>query len=637
MGGNLVQIGIHTAEILVSSNDITLNIDRAGRYLFEKLQCYTDRIRIYISDDNGENLLEAVICTEKGIQQGKDMWPYYQLPSTLTKEGHLTWIFDNMAAYLMMPLRHKNKLIGLIELRAGNGVESDVIQEFVHLADAVSLGLNHAQLLQKSFMEKQYFDATLKIINSLQTISNVDELLSSFVTLSAEYLKFDRVSVFIYDSQGKNIINHRCANINGKVGFLKEIPEVPQLDKFPEPLKYIAGYWVPLRTSTGLIGAALFDNIYSLYRIPQRLVEILVPLCNQFALVYENIRMFTATRHNAQHDGLTGIYNRAFFEEELKRLDTFRQLPLSIVMGDLNGLKIVNDVFGHIEGDNILRAAADNITKACRSEDIIARWGGDEFIILLPKTPEKAVDEVCNRIRSLFSEYSDAKVQLSISLGHATKTNEDEDIQNIIKYAEDRMYRHKLMESRSFRSSFISSLKETLFEKCQETTEHIERMEKLSVVIGTAMGLPDNELDDLKLLAMVHDVGKVAISNSILNKPGKLTKEEWEEMKLHSEIGYRIAQSSSELSQIADYILCHHEKWDGSGYPIGKVGTEIPELARIISIIDAYDVMTHVRSYKTAMSSKDAMDELLRCSGTQFDPAIVDIFIKLFSIYNEIA
>jgi HD-GYP domain-containing protein (c-di-GMP phosphodiesterase class II) len=161
-------------------------------------------------------------------------------------------------------------------------------------------------------------------------------------------------------------------------------------------------------------------------------------------------------------------------------------------------------------------------------------------------------------------------------------------------------------------------------------------MGKLSVVIGTAMGLPDTELDDLKLLAMVHDVGKVAINSSILNKPDKLSKEEWEEMKLHSEIGYRIALASPELSQIADYILCHHEKWDGSGYPMGKKGIQIPKLSRIISVIDAYDVMTHVRSYKTAMSSRAALEELSRCSGTQFDPDIVDIFVKLLRNYNEI-
>lgn len=632
---SFILTGVQAAEMLISSDDIDLNFERAGKFLFEKLKPYIERLSIYIRDESGLNFFEKIVCTSRSMEYGSDTIPFYQLPMAVTQKGQASRTRDDSAACLLVPLRYNGILNGLLELRVGHKIGNDFVKAITSMTDAISLGLNHILLLTGTIKEKTYFEAVLKITNHLQTIDNMDELLSDFVTMSVRHLKFDRVSVFISGSEAGGAACHRFADSRGEAVQLKKTPRIPELKSGPEPLKNFTGYWIPLRTNMGSVGAALFDNIFSGYPVPRTLVEILPTLCSQFASIYENMRLFTDIQHNARHDKLTGLYNRAFFEEELQRLDTARQLPLSVVIGDLNGLKITNDVFGHTEGDNILKSAAKNLMKVCRAEDITARWGGDEFIILLPQTPEKAADEICTRIRSICRDSSDTKVQISISLGHATKALPDEDMREALKKAEDRMYRHKLLESRSFRSTFVSSLKETLFEKCQETSEHIERMEQFSVIIGTAMGLSDNELDELKLLAMLHDVGKVAINGSILDKKGKLNHREWEEMRMHSEIGYRIAQASSELSQIADYILCHHERWDGSGYPLGKRGLEIPKLSRIISVIDAYDVMTHARSYKTAMSHKDAVEELERCSGKQFDPGIVDIFIKLFNVYRQ--
>jgi HD-GYP domain-containing protein (c-di-GMP phosphodiesterase class II) len=218
---------------------------------------------------------------------------------------------------------------------------------------------------------------------------------------------------------------------------------------------------------------------------------------------------------------------------------------------------------------------------------------------------------------------------LSIALGTATKEQSQQDIERVLKEAEDRMYRHKLLESRSIRSSIISSLEKTLFEKSFETEEHAHRLLNASMKIGREMGLTDSELDDLGLLAVLHDLGKIAISDKILIKPGRLTPEEWHEMKKHPETGYRIAESSPELSHVSEYVLSHHERWDGTGYPQGLKGSEIPKLSRIISIVDAFDAMTHPRPYKKAVSVSESLAEIERCSGTQFDPEIVDIFINL--------
>lgn len=331
------------------------------------------------------------------------------------------------------------------------------------------------------------------------------------------------------------------------------------------------------------------------------------------------------------HDKLTGLYNRAFFEKELQRLDSGKELPVTILVGDVNGHKITNDIFGHTEGDRLLKAIGDILRKSCREGDIIARWGGDEFAVILPNTDYKTALEICNRIKANCKDYKTATMQPNIALGLDTKEEAAQSLLTVIKKAEDRMYRNKLFESKSKQGGTVASLQRALLEKSYETEEHALRLINLSQKIGDALGLHENEMNDLKLLASLHDIGKVAISDTILLKPGKLTKDEWEEMKRHSEIGFRIAQSAPELSHISEYILCHHERWDGAGYPQGRSGDAIPLLSRIISIADSYDVMTHIRSYKDKISKEEALAEIRLRAGTQFDPVLADLFIRLMS------
>ncbi len=333
-------------------------------------------------------------------------------------------------------------------------------------------------------------------------------------------------------------------------------------------------------------------------------------------------------RYLGYHDKLTGVYNRAFLSESLERLDTKRQLPISIIMGDVNGLKLVNNGFGHKKGDELIKQVAEIIKSCCRQEDIIARWGGDEFVVLLPQTVGKDAEKIIERIKEKCNNVEDDFVQPSIAMGYSTKTNPEEEIREVLAKAEEGVYKHKLVEGKSIRSSIISSLEETLLEKDYETREHTTRVKNLVVKMGKALALPRNKIDDLILLASLHDIGKIAVPDSILLKKGKLNKEEWAKMKKHSEIGYRIAQSCPELISISEGILHHHEWWDGTGYPYGLKAEDIPLISRIISIVDAYDVMLHERCYKKAISKKEAIVELKRCAGTQFDPELVKIFIR---------
>lgn len=329
------------------------------------------------------------------------------------------------------------------------------------------------------------------------------------------------------------------------------------------------------------------------------------------------------------HDGLTKLYNRAYFEEELKRLDTPRQLPLSFIIGDLNSLKLVNDSYGHRFGDAMIVRAAKIIKKYCRDEDVIARWGGDEFVILLPHTDKETAESIIERIRKACETYTYKKIPLSIALGNASKVSQYESMNSVIKEAEETMYRRKLLERKNISGSIILSLEATLSEKSFETKEHTERLKKLAIKFGKKLNLSEKQIGELSLLATLHDIGKVAIPESILAKEGQLNKKEWELIKRHPEIGANIAKSSPQISHIADAILSAHENWDGSGYPKGLKGEDIPVISRIVHILDTFDVMRNGRPYKKVVRKSNAIIELMACSGIQFDPLLVEEFISM--------
>jgi len=336
----------------------------------------------------------------------------------------------------------------------------------------------------------------------------------------------------------------------------------------------------------------------------------------------------------SRYDVLTNLYNRRWVEEEKKRVDQESQLPLSVIIGDINGLKLINDALGHAEGDRLIVETAKIIRSCFRESYILARTGGDEFSILLPKTDSNTAYALLKKVQAACEAYNKRNAPnetcyINISLGYATKKTMEENLNSVVKTAEDYMYKRKLLEQKSLRSAIISSIKTTMFEKSQETEEHAERLTVLSKAVGKKLNLSPIELDELELLATLHDIGKVGIDDQILKKNGKLTNDEWVQMRRHPEIGYRIAMASPELMSVAEYILCHHEWWNGKGYPQGLKGEEIPLLSRIIAVVDAYDAMTQDRPYKKAMSKEAAAAEIAKGAGTQFDPKIAKILLEM--------
>jgi len=328
------------------------------------------------------------------------------------------------------------------------------------------------------------------------------------------------------------------------------------------------------------------------------------------------------------HDQLTGLYNRRFYEEELLRLDTKRNLPLTIAIGDINGLKLINDSFGHLMGDELLKRAAWVIKEACRDDDIVARVGGDEFVIILPKTETLEAEKIAIRISKLAKEKKLGVIEPSISFGYETKTSMEQKIEDIFKSAEDHMYRNKLYESTSIKSKTIDIIMSALYEKNPRESLHSRRVSEVCGFIAQSMNLSSDYIKQIKIAGLMHDIGKIGLDEKILNSVVKLNEEEWKEIKRHPEISYRILSSANEFSEIADFALAHHERWDGHGYPKGIKGEDIPLPARIIAIADSFDAMTNGRPYKKAYDENDAIEEIKRCSGSQFDPKIVEVFVK---------
>ncbi|MDD2349953.1 MAG: PAS domain S-box protein [Synergistaceae bacterium] len=332
------------------------------------------------------------------------------------------------------------------------------------------------------------------------------------------------------------------------------------------------------------------------------------------------------------HDHLTDLYNRQYFEKKLSGMNKKENLPLSILVADINGLHLINEAFGQHEGDLVITKSARIIQGCCREKDITARIGGDEFGIIMPQTGNTEAHELLDMIKEACVRYNEnnrsRSPEINISMGYSTIEEELELVEDAMKTANEYMRNRKLFSQQSSYSDIISSIMTTVYEKSQETEKHAERLAELSTKTGRMLNLMEKDLGELQLLGMLHDIGKIGIDDKILNKPGKLTEEEWVIMKRHPEIGYRIAKASHKLSRIADYILSHHERWDGAGYPKGLKGEDIPLLSRILAVADAYDAMTEDRVYRKAMSKKQAIEEIKKNSGSQFDPLIAKIFIE---------
>ena len=358
-------------------------------------------------------------------------------------------------------------------------------------------------------------------------------------------------------------------------------------------------------------------------------------------------------KHLAETDSLTGLYNHRSLQEKLRR-EVDRSLrdghPLAVMMMDIDGFKLFNDTYGHQEGDRVLQRVAQVLQQQFTDHDVIGRYGGDEFLAILPATGR---DAAIARAEKLFESISQQRLKprrgksipLAISVGLAVCPDDSTHREELIAYADASLMEakqitdgnlvvahHPTDDSLSKRRTpfgVLDALVRAVDRKDRYTRRHSQQNAEFAVALGKSVGLSEGAVNALRIAGLLHDVGKIGIPDDVLRKPGPLTDEERAIMREHVVLGNLIVHGVPNLQDVSDAVYSHHERWDGSGYPRGLKGEEIPLSGRIMALVDAYSAMILDRPYRAALTHEEAIAELRDNAGTQFDPSLVEPFIAL--------
>jgi diguanylate cyclase (GGDEF)-like protein len=347
--------------------------------------------------------------------------------------------------------------------------------------------------------------------------------------------------------------------------------------------------------------------------------------------VTEQIKYQRRNEYLVGHDSVTGLLNRNAFEKYTHSSEMLSSYTL--IIADIDGLKFINDAFGHIKGDEAIDFVGNQFKSEFSESSTIYRIGGDEFAIISNEVKENKIEDHLDHIKeNIIALNKKNDIQLGVSVGYEIIKKNSLSFNDAFINAENLMYRRKLGDRNSRKSKTMDAVLSTLHVKTEETKDHCDRLGKYAVATLKKLGYSRvSDHEDIELLCQVHDIGKITISEDILSKKGSLSKDEYKKIKGHSEAGYKIVKNIVESDRIAFGVLYHHERVDGTGYPFGLSGDEIPLFAKIVSICDAYDVMISGRKYSKAKSQEDAFKEIIKCSGTQFDEKIALKFMEAVS------
>lgn len=596
---NVNQILSRENELAVLLEKVSREMVKNGTYVFSL---------IYLFNQENPHLFHAGIEQER-LAAWMEFLEHYRFSSTGQSLAMVSPHFlPPEQTALIAPIRYQERLLGMLAVGVPAEFAEDQEEQalLLELSDDLAFGMYNLEL------QKVQQTIQKNLEESERRLRNLLENLPLGVTIFQN-------GQFTYTNPFADLLMDRFAD--ALRNLLKKKLDSPTTDSSWRKLFTIEDE-VPLQSQDGEEKWFFIRGRPTHQKPEEGLILFLLDIT-------EKKKSEAVVEYLASYDSLTGLYNRGFFEEILRKTDQVENLPISIIMGDLNGLKLVNDAFGHEEGDRLLRQAASLLRQTVPPESVVARFGGDEFIILLPRTDHAKTQEIVERIYNGFLNQSIGPIPVSISLGFGTKNTISQNIADIVRIAENWMYQRKLTDGLSYRVKTFHFLQKTLRDVAYEVEEHSQRMKKWALQMAEILNLPQGERAILSLLADFHDIGKIAIPQSILQKPGPLSEEEWKIVHRHPETGFRVAQAIPELAAIAPLILAHHEWYSGQGYPRRLQGEEIPLLSRVIAICDAFDVMVSGRPYKKARSLKEAITELRRCSGTQFDPQLVEMFIQI--------
>ena len=542
------------------------------------------------------------------------------------------------------------------------------------------------ELVDRVFYRETYDhrQTLLSFTSKMGNILNLDQLTTEMLQALSKAIRISR-AVLLFEDPGSSLYTVRYVypetkdKLHGEFSLsfdspvvmwlqkesqiltLKQIESAPQFKALWEAEKeslYNSHLEVfcPLKSHGKLVGILGLSKKHSKQMFSQEDIELVMSVANQAGVIVENAQLYSQAMTWAITDGLTRLYNHRYMHEcldkEIARGTRFGT-TFSIIMIDLDFFKTYNDTYGHLAGDDVLSSIGKCIQASIRTVDMAFRYGGEEFAAILPETATEGAYLVAERIREKIEEkVFFGRTSITASLGIASWPNDGVTKEQMLDSADKALYTAKgtgrnrtcapydykkqglvsvdaASETQRIAISMIFALAATVDAKDHYTYGHSRKVSQYAVAMAQELNLPPEKIAVIRTAGLLHDIGKIGIPDSILNKDGMLDEQEWRQIKSHPEMGVEILRYVAELSNSLPIILNHHEHYDGSGYPVGLKGKDIPLEARLLSIADAYDAMTSLRPYHNQRSNQEAVEELKRCAGTIFDPELVEVFCKI--------
>ncbi len=565
-------------------------------------------------------------------------WKFiYEIPETLINKQLVNILITNILLFTITLVA----IVVLIFFFSSRFVHAPfrlLLAEFKNISDN-NFDSDITQKLLKTDTEfsdigNALIDMKLNLTNYQNTLESNNKLLNESVNYVNSIISVLPIMMFILDRNGVCIECHGVDDFDNRPhNFYKGRHCYDFLGDNNKNNKDLAKFLEIIKTidySDGIISIELpifvngkqefFEHTLTLCRDNE-----IISLCRRTT---DNVNYMEHMKYLSSYDELTGVFNNRHFNDILKNYVVPNKLPVSVIILDVNGFKSINDDYGHRSGDILLIEFTNALNNIDSPNKIVARTSGDDFAVILPNTTKEEAECIFEEINSRCITKKVTNIPFSISFGVDTATTETDELLKISKSAEELLYKQKLYTSSGQKDNTIELINSTLLAKNKREQLHSNRVSELCGEMASVLGWSKLDQQKIKTAGLLHDIGKIGISDAILNKPGRLTDAEFEELSAHPEIGYRILQSSTNMKEISEFAYSHHEKWDGTGYPRQLKGTEIIIEARIIAIVDAYDAMTSSRSYREGLPKEVAIQELIRCKNTQFDPELVDIFIE---------